>query len=142
MEKIHDLVPVYVPQRHLTRVYALIAELDDADDKPGAGDNPWMDPKFFQRVWDESSDALGKIIERLANMPDTWVGIDDLAVAIGPHADRRVVTGTLGAFSRRCRSRYGVDTWPFEYRANKETGLAEYRMSADIAGIAKGVIAR
>lgn len=135
-----DLVPVYVPKQLVTEVYRFITERtgEPTGGRTPRGDNPWLDPVFTRRAWDESSDLLGDIFRRLVATPDRWVTIDELIEAVSsPDSPRTVlgVGGALGAFTRRCKGRYKTNTWPFEWRVNGSTEGAEYRMSGDVAKI-------
>jgi hypothetical protein len=136
-----DLVNVAVPRTYLFEVYRLIADLS-ATGRPRAREpetpesqgviEEWT-PKLIRRMVDESQDAMRAILKALADAPDEWVTSAELAKAIGGAADWNTVAGTLGAFGRRCYSRYEVESLPFEKRFDYEAGGKVHRMSALIA---------
>jgi len=47
------------------------------------------------------------------------------------------VAGTLGAFGRRVRSRYGLQSWPFESRFDYELRGRVCRMNDETARLIK-----
>jgi hypothetical protein len=80
----------------------------------------------------ESDTAMRAILTELATHPEEWLTTTKLAAAIGGSADWNTVAGTLGAFGRRRKSRYGLDTMPYERR--REPGVGKVlRMSKEIA---------
>ncbi len=88
----------------------------------------------------ESSPALLAILGALADSPGEWLTMGDLAKPIGPKADWNTVAGTLGAFGRRLKSRYGLESWPFENRLDHAKGTRECRMSKETARAVKKLI--
>lgn len=139
---IDDLVNVAVPRQHLARVYGLIAELDGGGVAttipspipavaPSNGNDEWT-PSRIRRMVQESDTAMRAILKELATHPEEWLTTTKLAAAIGGSADWNTVAGTLGAFGRRRKSRYGLDTMPYERR--REPGVGKViRMSKEIA---------
>jgi hypothetical protein len=131
-----DLVNVAVPRRHLARVYGLIAELDGggiATPAPAAGNgNDEWTPSRIRRMVQESDTAMRAILTALATHPEEWLTTTNLAAAIGGSADWNTVAGTLGAFGRRRKSRYGLDTMPYERRRQPGVGKV-LRMPKEIA---------
>ncbi|MBC7821367.1 MAG: hypothetical protein IAG10_31150 [Planctomycetaceae bacterium] len=137
-----DLINVAVPRQHLARVYGLIAELDaggvaTAMPSPapavpaGNGNDEWT-PSRIRRMVQESDTAMRAILTELATHAEEWLTTTKLAAAIGGSADWNTVAGTLGAFGRRRKSRYGLDTMPYERR--REPGVGKVlRMSKEMA---------
>jgi len=145
-----ELVNVLVPRRHLSRVYALIGELEGAGSgttpsppsasgtavAPANGTNDEWTPSRLRKMVDQSPPAMKNILKALADRPGEWLSTQELAKAIvdNPNADWMTVAGTIGAFGRRFRNRYGIDSPPFEKRYDHDVGGKVYRMSTDIAG--------
>lgn len=138
-----DLVSVMVPKRHLTKVYGLIAQLEngpadaaeaETDVSPAAGSDEWT-PSRIRTAVDQSPPAMRDILRALAERPGEWLTTYELAQAIQhkPDADWKTVAGTLGAFGRRIASRYGLENLPFEGKYDHTEGCRVHRMSADIA---------
>lgn len=145
-----ELVSVMVPRRFLAQVYGFIASLETGDAAVGptskgnaeaeARDMEWT-PARLQRMVRESSPALLAILGALADNPGEWLTMNDLAKPIGPKADWNTVAGTLGAFGRRLKSRYGLENFPFENRLDHSKGTRECRMSKETARLVKKLIA-
>lgn len=154
-----DLVNVLVPRRHLSQVYGFIARLETGEGQSptsgpttavtttanGAGastvDSDEWTPSRLRRMVDESSPALLEILRALANRPGDWLPMSELAKGIGPEADWNTVAGTLGAFGRRVKSRYGLESWPFDNRFDHEIDGRVCRMSEETARLIKRFIA-
>lgn len=137
-----NLVQVMVPRRHLTRVYELIARLeaqvdgngDSATGKesPGQEAGTWT-PELVRRMYEESPPGMLRALNYLADNPDQWVHAPDLTEAIEPGRDSHRLGGTLGAFGRRVKNRYQMDSWPFKMVWDHEAGHAKYVMDGDTA---------
>ena len=141
-----DLVNVLVPRRHLSRVYGLIAELEGgvapaAPSNPGVTPtDPQLDewtPSRIRKMVDESDTAMRALLKELATHAGAWRSTEDLAAAIGTGADGRradwnTVAGTMGAFGRRLKNRYALDTKPYERRREPGAGKM-FRMSKEMA---------
>ena len=150
-----ELVNVLVPRRFLSHVYGYIASLESDQARPGgavaasmapgtmsngAGDggsssaDDWT-PSRLRRMVEQSPKAMIDILTALATRPGDWLSTEELAKAIRdkPDANWNTVAGTLGAFGRRVRSRYGLETWPFENRYDYEIRGRVCRMSSDVA---------
>lgn len=154
-----ELVSVLVPRRYLAQVYGLIAKLDseppsvlDSSSEEQAGPDgtdgktddldEWTLSRL-RRMVDESPPAMLDILQALADRSGEWLTMADLAHAIRhkPDADWNTVAGTLGAFGRRVKNRYGLESWPFESRFDHKVGGRVSRMNQDIARIIKRLIA-
>lgn len=137
-----ELVSVMVPRQFVTQVYGLIAQLDGGQQarameetvRTGDDSEEWT-PARLRRMVEESAEPMRDILSALAARPGEWLSAEELAKAIRskPNADWNTIAGTLGAFGRRLKSRYGLDTWPFEDRYDHEAKGRHYRMSATMA---------
>ena len=73
------------------------------------------------------------ILGALASHPGEWLSTEVLAKAIkGKEADWNTVAGVVGAFGRRLKSRYGLDTKLCERRYEHGVGKI-LRMSKEMA---------
>ena len=156
-----DLVNVLVPRRHLSQVYGFIASLEGAEgtarpvtdqgeaseaeltastavSSNGLSLDEWT-PSRLRKMVDQSPPAMLDILSTLADHPGKWLSMQDLAASIKdkPDANWNTVAGTLGAFGRRVKNRYGIESWPFENRYDHEIRGRVCRMSEDIARLIK-----
>jgi hypothetical protein len=163
MPTMDELVNVLVPRRHLSQVYGFIAKLDASEGQPlvtsavpaespalaateaksgGAVSinvDEWT-PSRLRRMVEESPPAMLEILRMLADRPGEWLAMNELAKAIRPDADWNTVAGTLGAFGRRVKNRYGLESWPFENRYDYEVGGRVCRMSEEVARLVKRLV--
>lgn len=161
-----DLVNVLVPRRYLSQVYGFIARLEASsgaatapreqaepvtESTPphgpvatsnGLNTDEWT-PSRLRKMVDQSPPAMVDILSALASRPGEWLSMEHLASSIKhkPDADWNTVAGTLGAFGRRVKNRYGLESWPFESRYDHEVGGRVCRMSDDVARLIKQFIA-
>lgn len=131
-----ELVSVLVPRRFLAQVYGFVAKLDEfqraghSAAAPGNGaeigesasakaiSDDWS-PALLRRMVDEASPGLLSILRALAGQPESWLSTSDLALAMGKaRKDAKVVGGTLSAFWRRLKGRYGLTSFPFDRRTD------------------------
>lgn len=138
-----ELVQVMVPRSSLTPVYALIAELE-AEEKVngnqqeikiednGQSGEEWT-RDLIRRMYEESPPGMIRALNHLADCPDLWVTASELTEAIEPGRDSHRLGGTLGAFGRRVKNRYGMNTWPFEAKWDHEAHHVNYRMPGWVA---------
>jgi hypothetical protein len=82
-------------------------------------------------MFNESSDAMRRILSAIAHGAPGWVTTKDIAVAAGLTA--RQVVASLGPFEKRVRGRYAMSHWPFEAREFVDAGIFKYSMSSEIA---------
>ncbi len=139
----NELVAVMVPKHHLSKVYGFIAQLDSAGpatgstvaEAPVAGADDWTSARL-RRMIQESAQTMRDVLKAMAEKAGTWVTVRDLAAAISskPDADWNTLAGAMGAFGRRVKSRYGIETMPFEKRYDHTAHCKTYRMSKEIAG--------
>jgi hypothetical protein len=80
---------------------------------------------------EQSPPAMKDVLRAMAKRTDEWLTTQQLAEAIqnNPNADWMTVAGTMGAFGRRVKNRYGLETPPFEKRYDHEARSKVYRMS-------------
>ncbi len=139
----NELVSVLVPKRHLPKVYGLIAELEGVEgtpqqsppsDSPTGASDDWTSSRV-QRMVSESPPAMRDILRAMAERPDQWVTVHQLAEAITGKDDAtwNTVAGTMGAFGRRIKNRYGITEKPYEDRYDHTQGCKVFRMSKDMA---------
>ena len=84
---------------------------------------------------EESPPAMTDILRALSDRPEEWLTMEELAQAIRgkPDANWNTVAGTLGAFSRRLKTRYALESWPFENRHDHEVGGRVCKMDKQMA---------
>lgn len=144
-----QLVNVAVPEEHLGTVYSLLGQL--ASGKNGSetpsgetedalsgylGEEPilWWNEKRLRKAFDQSSPAQKAILKGMASgNGKKWVTVSEIVKLMGGKADWNTLAGALGAFGRRCKSRYKAKTRPFTIRYNHELGEKEYLMPASVA---------
>ena len=160
-----ELVNVLVPRRHLSQVYGFIAKLEvagsdraatepiaDPEDRDattasnGSGSTQDLDewtPSRLRKMVEQSPPAMADILDALAERSGEWLSMEELAAAIRnkPDADWNTVAGTLGAFGRRVKNRYGIESWPFENRYDHEIRGRVCRMSDEVARLIKQFLA-
>ena len=143
-----QLVNVAVPEEHLGAVYSLLGQL--AGGKNGAeassgetgelsgylGEEPimWWNEKRLRKAFEQSSPAQKAILKGMASgKGKKWVTVSEIVKQMDAKADWNTLAGALGAFGRRCKSRYKAKTRPFTIRYNHELGEKEYLMPASVA---------
>ncbi len=139
-----ELVNVLVPRKHLSHVYGLIAQLEGAapstiatvDEQPAANGtaDEWTSSRLRTMV-EDSGPAMRDLLKAMASRPEEWLTTQDLAAALTnkPKADWNTIAGTLGAFGRRVKSRYGLETWPFHCKRDHENHCWIYSMNPEMA---------
>lgn len=141
-----DLVPVLVPKDRVLDVYAFLSRpVEPSQDgssglEEGRGDTarglvPWP-PELLERAYRESSPAMKRFLDHLADNPGRAVPIGELGEVVGysPHQ----LAGTLGASGRRFTNRYKL-RWPFAWEKRPEDGIYYYTMNAEDAAVIRGV---
>ncbi len=143
-----EMVQVLIPKQYVVEVYRLVAELAGREKVANVGTSVveadddqarWLDAKLAKRAWDESSAAMRTILRYLAEHKDEWVSIAAVAQQLAPNADANTVAGTLGAFTRRIKSRYGQFRWPFEWKPGENGSGSVYMMPAQFAVMFEGL---
>lgn len=141
-----QLVNVPVPEEHLGAVYSLLGKLasgnNGTETSSGGvlsgymGEEPilWWNEKRLRKAFDQSSPAQQAILKGMASgNGKKWVTVSEVVKQMGGKADWNTMAGALGAFGRRCRSRYNAKTRPFTIRYNHDLGEKEYLMPASVA---------
>jgi hypothetical protein len=134
---VEDFVPVMVPKSRVLEVYEFLARPVRApgDDQPVPGEDdrgqiPWPS-EMLERAYRESSPAMKRFFDHLADNPGRAVPISELGKAVGysPHQ----LAGTLGAAGRRITNRYKL-RWPFGWELGPD-GVYSYTMKEDDAAV-------
>ncbi|HVF00105.1 MAG TPA: DUF262 domain-containing protein [Rubrobacteraceae bacterium] len=132
------------PQMPETAPRATLPPTDYPEGQNGApppvqNNGGWTDEELRDAL-ENSTRAMGVILPYLAERPGQRVDSQVLAELVyGKGASPRQLGGTLASFTRRIKSRYGRDSWPFEAIRNEEKGLWEYRMDAYTAEKIRGL---
>ncbi|MFB7617333.1 hypothetical protein [Kitasatospora sp. NPDC056181] len=157
-----QFVMVPVPAEHVTKVYAFLAELaagevattatpavspalPDGSGEPAPVDDgklpvvEWT-VEDFRRLMIEplgSVQAVARVLDVLADQPDTKVSYTTLATRLG--MEKKNLQGNLAAFTRAVHRHYGRRNWPMTWveSLTDEPGLKVeffYTMSAGTAG--------
>ena len=147
---IDELVTVSVPRKHLAKVYGFIATLESVEPTAAAGetaaneavtDDEWT-PSRIRKMLQQSPPAMKDILRAMALRPNEWLTTLGLAEAIqgNDEADWKTVAGTMGAFGRRLKNRYGLETFPFEKRYDHAAKSKAYRMSNEMSTLVLQVL--
>jgi hypothetical protein len=139
-----DLVQVAVPRELVLDVYRLIAERAEAAPSPSRVDTPDADglpedwsASLIRRMYRESARQMTAILDALVDRAGEVVPATDLIEVLSRSrtepADSSVLGGTLGAFGRRVKNRYGMEQWPFSARWDADESQVMYRMSHRVA---------
>jgi hypothetical protein len=143
-----EMVQVLIPKQYVVEVYRFVADLVGGEKVANVGTSVveadddqvrWLDAKLAKRAWDDSSTAMRTILRYLGEHKDEWVSIADVAQQLAPNADAHTVAGTLGAFTRRSKSRYGQFRWPFEWKLAENGSGSMYMMPARFAVMFEGL---
>jgi len=128
-----DFVSVPVPVGRVQEVYELLARQPT---RPAAhqavtddGYSEGWNQALLDRMFIESSGAMRRILQAIAQRSSTWVTTNEIAEASGLTA--RQVVASFGPFEKRVRGRYGMSRWPFDTREFVDAGVFKYRMSAE-----------
>ncbi len=136
------LVNVAVPEAHLGEVYALLGRLAKEEPpapEPSRSDQDWWTEKRLRRAFEESSPAQQAILLAMAEASGKWISVSEVAAKVGDEYDWNSLAGALGAFGRRCRSRYKAKVRPFTRRYNPAKGEKEYLMAPEIGKVIKAL---
>ncbi|MDP9479231.1 MAG: hypothetical protein M3R38_26725 [Actinomycetota bacterium] len=72
---------------------------------------------------------------------EEWVGAPELAKEVyGEDGNSSQLGGALSSFTRRVKSTYGKETWPFDARPNEDTKIWEYRMDPKTAAAIRRIL--
>jgi hypothetical protein len=130
-----ELVSVPVPVDRVQEVYELLAKpparpaVVHQETEDGYADG-WNRSRL-DRMFVESSEAMRRILNAIAQASPRWVTTNEIASASDMSA--RQVVASLGPFEKRVRGRYAMSCWPFEAREFVDAGAFKYRMSPETA---------
>jgi hypothetical protein len=130
-----NYVQVPVPEELVPDVMALITR----QIRSGASEAHTHEPAtshameaLVERCYLESEETHRRLLRYLASRPDQWVSFDDIGAEMG-YTSPRSLPGTLGAFGRRAKHRYGGFK-PFEAE-ERDSGKWSLRMESAIAAV-------
>jgi hypothetical protein len=137
MEAVEEYVPVYVSTRHLSRVYAYVAALDEPVEPARVeGDRAVEWPReLIEKQFRQSPQTIQALQRHLAANPGQEFTTYELAEVMGLEYGWNSVAGALGAYGRRIRNRHGRDSWPFSVRYSYDKQKHVYSMTKDVAEI-------
>lgn len=128
-----EYVQVPVPVDRLQEVYEVLGRAPRAaGPAQAATTNGWTDA-LLTRAYNESPAAMKGVLDFLAAHPEEVIRSDQVARAID-HTNPGLA-GVLGAFGRRHRNRYSMESPPFEARWSHEDNMVVYRMPNHIARV-------
>ena len=139
-----DLVPVLVPKSRVLDVYAFLSRPvappqgglgTEKIRAKGAGRDRWP-PEMLERAYRESSPAMKRFLDHLADNPGRAVPIGELGEAMGRQPYQ--VAGTLGAAGRRITNRYKL-SFPFSWEKRSEDGVYTYTMNEEDAAVIRSL---
>ena len=133
-----DLVSILVPKLHLKEIYGFISTLD-GEGKPTAETmkaEDWL-PDLIRRQFDESPEIIKRFQKILASHPGEKFLTSDMASKLKASKGPKTIAGALGAYGRRTKNRYKMETWPFKNAWNHTEGQQSYWMTAEVAAIIK-----
>jgi hypothetical protein len=124
----NDFQMIPVPNKHVTKVYAYIARLenlleDPAEDAvdlaqptPANGDDSgvWTDEMLAALAQSDKKAVLilCKVLDVLAASPSTWFSLDDLE---GPTGEtRHQLRYFWSSITRHFKNKFDTDTWPVD----------------------------
>jgi hypothetical protein len=135
------LVPVYVPQRLLPEVHALLAKhwapastISTLLTKEELRLREWSVDRL-RRASARRGPAFDWLAKRLAGGPGHWISFQQLVEEYANHSNDTSANGRLkGVLSGLTKDGKtdGVETWPFELRTDR-AGLFSYSVSPEMA---------
>ncbi len=130
-------VQVPVPEEHVPKVYALLADLDRgevaAPPEAAPAEEPVLDQELVTRMWKESEPRHRRLMEFLAANAGQWFFTGELAEALEVASGRRGMAGVFGAFGRRSSHRYGgLTPWQLDWNPDEKREV-KYRMNQEVA---------
>lgn len=105
---------------------------ETASEDEAQRDSIWTD-ELIGRCLVESPVPMRAFLMHLATNPDRTITSTEMAVAI--NRTSRQLSGVLGAFGKRVRNRYSMESWPLEADWSDEAGSMIYRMPSHIAAV-------
>jgi hypothetical protein len=146
MQNQEELVTVQVPRKYLLRVYGFLSELEEGTGSNGpepSPEGPEWNEALLKRAFRESSTSAQRLLKFLATRPERDVPTGDIAGALSLTGMQ--LAGVLGAFGRRCFSRYhmkgpnGTAMFPFAARWDYGLGATVYRLPQWAADVITGL---
>lgn len=142
-----EFVQVPVPAKHVSKVMAYVVALEDEDTgegsrvvppppPPGSSNDEKWSFELLERMYHQSPDSMKKILGYLADRPDKWVRSTELIENLFPGQSSSQFGGITGAFGRRVKNRYEMNTWPFDVNwtpDEHERWSVSYRMPGWVA---------
>lgn len=128
-----EFVSVPVPVERVQEVYELLARqptrtpLGRPVSQEGYAEG-WSQT-LIDRMFIESSDAMRRILNAIADRSPGWITTAEIAETSG--LTSRQVVAALGPFGKRIRGRYGMSHWPFASREFVDVGILKYSMTAE-----------
>jgi hypothetical protein len=141
-----EFVSVLVPRKHVTRVYGLIASLEQH--RSGDSDLATMRSQTKEEQWPrdlierqyrESPDSMKIFQKYLADHQGEEFSTTEMATALDAAHGWNTIAGQLGAYGRRIKNRYERDSFPFESRWDHEKGEQYHSMTPQVAEIIKSL---
>lgn len=130
-----EFVSVPVPVERVQEVYELLARqparVSRGRSATEDGYAEGWSQALIDRMFVESSDAMRRILNAIAQKSPGWVTTGEIAEASG--LTSRQVVAALGPFEKRVRGRYGMSHWPFESREFVDAGILKYSMTPETA---------
>ena len=140
-----NYISVPVPEKHVPRVYALLAQLDteaagalapSADPDPivfPQPEIPALDEALVTRMYKDSESRHRRLMEFLAEHPGKWFFTGELAEALEVETGRKGMAGVFGAFGRRSKHRYGAAIpWELAWEPEKKEEV-QYMVKPEVA---------
>ena len=137
---------VPVPEDRLQEVYAVLGRprgeegaagsAPSAPPSPGGDGDSSLDSALIARAYRESSPAMAKFLDYLADHPDETIS----SVTLAEHMELtwNQLAGVLGAFGRRWKNRYQQQgKWFFGAYWNYAQGNQDYTMPSAVADVIK-----
>ena len=106
---------------------------ESADDEDEVPDGEVWSDELLIRCVRESPEPMEAFLLHLAANPNRTLTSAEMADAI--NRTSKQLAGVLGAFGKRTRNRYAMNTWPFEADWSDEAGGMIYRMPGHIAEV-------
>jgi len=131
-------VQVPVPEEHVPKVIALLADLDrgfhiaSPTSPEEAGAEIFLDSNLVIRMYLDSEERHRRLLDYLAGRAGDWVYTSEIAEALGVTTGSKGMAGVFGAFGRRAKHRYG-GAKPWELAWDPTRGEAKYRVDPEVA---------
>jgi len=132
-------IQVPVPEEHVPRVYALLAELDAGtfvsapiQEEPLIPAHP-LNEELVARMYKDSEKRHRRLLLLLAENAGKWFYTGELADELEVPTGRKGMAGVFGAFGRRSKHRYGGATpWKLDWEPEEKSEV-KYMMEPEVA---------